>query len=132
MRWPGRLPAGHVEGRAVISLDIFATALAAADADLPETAAQRDGVNLLPHVTSGDARPVHESLYWRVGANAALRQGDWKIVRQGPGRRMPAAWQLYNLADDVGEAKDLASQHPEVVERLTAKWSELDAAMAAP
>jgi arylsulfatase A-like enzyme len=45
---------------------------------------------------------------------------------------MPAAWQLYNLADDVGEAKDLASQHPEVVERLTAKWSELDAAMAAP
>jgi arylsulfatase B len=130
MRWPGRLPAGHVEERAAISLDIFATALAAANAEVPESAPPRDGVDLAARLAGGDARPLHESLYWRMGGNAALRQGNWKIVRQGAGRRTPGAWQLYHLADDVGETRDLAAERPEVLNRLTAAWSALDAAMA--
>jgi arylsulfatase A-like enzyme len=118
-----------VEDRAVISLDLFSTALAAAEIDLPQDAAARDGMNLLPHLTGEGAQPIHDVLYWRVGANAALRQGDWKIVRQGAGRRAPSSWQLYNLANDVAETRDVAAGRPEKLNQLSAAWAALDAAM---
>ena len=70
-------------------------------------------------------------LYWEFpgyGGQQALRAGDWKVVRtemhkasggrKSPETARPLKTQLYNLADDIGESKDLAAERPEIVTRL--------------
>lgn len=52
-----------------------------------------------------------------------MRQGQWKIVSSWPSR----SWELYDLAVDQGETKDLAAQYPQIVEDLSAQyrlWAE--------
>jgi arylsulfatase A-like enzyme len=124
-QWKGRLPAGRVEPRMASSLDLFATALAAAGAKVE---AKLDGVDLLLPLTAPGDVPFRRAHYWRIGAQAAFIQDGWKIHR-GRGDK---SWQLYRLADDPGEARDLAAQHPDRVAMLEAAWRELDAGMVAP
>ncbi len=124
-QWKGQLPAGRVESRMVSALDLFPTVLAAAGAPAP---ANLDGTDLLPHLTAPGETPIHAQLYWRVGPQAALREGDWKIHR----RRGDKTWQLYHLTDDPGEANDLAAQHPDRVAAMESTWKRLDSPMIAP
>ncbi len=136
VKWPARLPAGVTDRRPVISLDIYATAAAAANAPVP---ANRpiDGVNLMPYLSSDSTERPHEDLYWRLNRRTALRSGDWKLVRN-PSRNRgstadgTAAWQLFHLAEDVGEASDLAVTNPEKLQALVRRWESLDAQMIAP
>jgi arylsulfatase A-like enzyme len=140
VRWKGKLPAGTVYRRPVIQLDVLPTALAAAGVAVkPEW--NLDGVNLLPHLTGADPRPPHETLYWRLGEQMALRHGVWKLVRydpvadgeagrKGAGPATPS--KLYNLAQDIGEANDLAAAHPEKVKELEALWQKWSAQLARP
>ncbi len=129
MRWPEMLPKGHVERRPVSSLDVYTTAIAAAGVNLAPPNLPRDGVNLLPYLNDNQVQDPHAQLYWRVGDNAALRQDDWKIVRQGGSRTKPD-WELYHLADDLSETRNVAAQHPAVLQRLTAAWEKMNADMA--
>ena len=140
MQWKGRIPAGGVEDRPVIQLDILPTALAAAGIPLPADAAI-DGVNLLPYVTGQTDRDPHEALYWRFGPQLALRQGDWKLVKapgggvEGDprdGRANTRDAELYNLHDDIGETRNLAAKHPEKVRELVAAWERIDTGMIDP
>ena len=108
MRWPGKLPAGEVEDRPVISLDIAATALALAGG---QPRKPLDGVNLMPYLADGAAGRPHEELFWRQGERIAVRVGDWKLLRND--RRNPDAWELYNLSDDLAETNNLIEQTPE-------------------
>jgi len=131
LRWPGHVPQGRVDHRPVTSLDLLPTALAAAGVSKAKRLSG-DGVNLLPFLQEdNDARP-HEELYWRVGPKAALRRGDWKLVRMPPRGRASADWELYHLAGDIGETKDLAAAEPERLKELTARWNDLDAQMIEP
>lgn len=125
MRWPKHLPAGRIEPRPVSSLDIFATAARAEGASPKHS----DGVDLLPYLASPDVREIHGQLYWRVGSQGALRAGDWKIHRP---RESKAKWELYNIADDAAEEKDLAPSHSEKLDALVKAWEKLDAEMVAP
>jgi arylsulfatase A-like enzyme len=143
VQWKGKLPAGAVYDQPVIQLDVLPTALAAAGVEVrPEW--KLDGVNLLPYLAGKDVqgRP-HEALYWRFGEQMAIRRGDWKLVRYDatvdtPGQRSPGARppvtppRLYDLARDIGEAHDLAAQHPETVRELQAAWSRWNAEQAKP
>ena len=140
MQWKGRIPAGGVDDRPVIQLDILPTALAAAGIPLPADAAI-DGVNLLPYVTGQNDRDPHEALYWRFGPQLALRQGDWKLVKapgggvEGDprdGRANTRDAELYNLHDDIGETRNLAAKHPEKVRELVAAWERIDTGMIDP
>jgi len=124
LQWKGRLPAGRVEPRMVSSLDLFPTALAAANAPTP---AKLDGVNLIPRLTQPDEHPIRSEHFWRVGGNAALRRGDWKIVRMRNG-----PWQLYHLASDGSESQDLAAQQPDKLRELETVWRSLNAEMIEP
>lgn len=80
MQWKGRIPAGKVDDRPVIQLDILPTALAAAGVSA-NPAWKLDGVNLLPYLTGQNPAAPHEMLYWRFGPQLALRMGDWKLVK---------------------------------------------------
>jgi arylsulfatase len=60
--------------------------------------------------------------------NSAIRKGNWKLVRMNEkigSDASPPAWRLYDLKKDIGEQKDLAKQHGDVVKELGAhfdKW----------
>ena len=118
VQWKGRIPAGKVDDRPVIQLDILPTALAAAGVTAkPEW--KLDGVNLLPYLTGEKSGTPHEALYWRFGQQVAIRMGDWKLVKgagspgvegvERNGKASMAGAELYNLKDDIGETNNLAA-----------------------
>lgn len=110
IQWKGQLPAGKVCDWPVISLDLHVTALAAAGVQ-PE--ADLDGRNLLPFISEDRKDRPHEFLCWRFGSQNAVRAGEWKLVTvQG------STPQLFNLANDIGESRDLANTNPEKVKEL--------------
>ena len=128
MQWKGTLPAGEVYRQPVISLDLFATAAAIAQAPLKR---QIDGVNLVPYLTGKQNRPPHTSLYWRIANKAAYRKGDWKLLRN-PRRDQSDAWELYNLAEDLAETKNLAATRTDKLEELRDEWDQLNTQMIEP
>jgi arylsulfatase A-like enzyme len=126
MQWKGRLPAGKVEDRAVIQLDLFPTALAAAGVTAP-SGRTIDGKDLLPYLTGKNDGPVHDTLYWRFGPRRAIRHGDWKLHWNG--EEIP---RLYDVAKDPAESRDLAASDADRVEQLLARYREWDAQLARP
>lgn len=134
--WPGRLKPSKFE-KPVIQLDLAATAIAAAGL---QDVSDLDGVNLIPFFEHSDSQPPHDALYWRFGKQMAVRSGDYKLVRYdsnadtltGKNNQPVSAAKLYNLADDIGETKDLAMAMPEKVAELQAKWDAWDVANVAP
>ena len=129
MQWKGQLlPAGKIYDHPIIQLDILPTALAASGATI-DPAWKLDGVDLKPYLAGDRAENPHETLYWRFGDQSAVRHGDWKLViaRRGSGRP-----ELYNLAQDIGETKDLAAQDPAKLKELQAIYDRWDAEQAEP
>ena len=130
-QWKGRIPGGRTLHHPAISLDILPTALAAAGAESPTK--KMDGVNLLPLLTGASDRAPHDVLFWRYDRAIALRRGDWKLVRQPAGPKAPVpAFELYNLASDIAESRNLASAEPTRVAAMRAELDGLNAQMAAP
>ena len=117
IQWKGRLPAGKVDDRPIITLDIMPTALSAAGVPVPANA-KLDGVNLLPFLTGENKASPHESLFWRYSGQRAVRMGDWKLLHMG--RRT----QLFNLSAGIGEAHDLAAKEPGKVQQLEAAYKD--------
>jgi arylsulfatase A-like enzyme len=126
--WPGRLPRGKDYGLPVSSLDIFATAAALAGAKVP-TSHVLEGTNILPYLTGDRPGAPHERLFWRTGGGTrfAVREGDWKLVG-GETDGM----QLFNLAADVSESKNLAATQPEVLARLSRAYADWNKDNMAP
>ncbi len=126
LRWKGTLPGGRVLGTPAISIDATATALDAAGAS--PRPGELDGISLLTLPGSdSSARPGKgDTLYWRVGKRNALRQGDYKLIRDG------GAWQLYDLRADIGETRDLAHQEPALVQKLSASWDAWNSQQVPP
>jgi arylsulfatase A-like enzyme len=120
MQWKGHLPSGKVDERPIIQLDILPTALAAAGIDVDD-GTELDGVNLLPYLDGTNSDQPHESLFWRFGQQWAVRHGDWKLVAARVDQFQP---KLFNLADDIGEAKDLSAENPEKAKELKALWDQ--------
>lgn len=84
-------------------------------ANLPET----PGRSLLP-VFARDESLARESLWWLHEGNRAIRRGNWKLVMS----RTSGTWELYDLATDRAETKDLAPEHPDRVQELSQAWSD--------
>ena len=128
VQWKGHLPTGKVLDQPVIQLDIHATALALARVKLPSNAKPLDGVNLMPLLTGKTTSPPHEALYWRLGEQRAIRMGDWKLVRHDDSEKM----ELYNLAQDISESRDLAETNPQKLKELQAAWDKWNAQNVPP
>ncbi|QDU93352.1 sulfatase [Lignipirellula cremea] len=138
IRWPGHVAAGSVSHTPVVSMDFFPTL--AAVAGLPaESQADLDGVNLLPLLqgekfTRGPICFHFPNFAWhrsnRLGG--AIRSGDWKLIERFDDNSL----ELYNLAEDLGERKNLADAMPRQAKSLQqqlARWREqTNAAMPRP
>lgn len=129
--WRGRIPEGKVCDQVLTSLDILPTALAAAGAP---SASGKDGLNILPTLEDLSQQLPDRTLYWRQGHRAALRRGDWKVVspRREQNRKGPRVWELYNVASDISETRNLAAEEPDRLEALVEAWETLDAEMQEP
>ncbi len=134
--WKGKLPAGKKYEQPVIQLDLHATALAVAGLEIkPDW--KLDGFNLMPFLSGdNDRAPPHEALFWRLGPQMAIRQGDWKLVRYDPvadgGTGRVTEAKLYNLANDIGERNDLAAKQPDKVKELQTAWDKWNRDNVAP
>ncbi|MEO0476316.1 MAG: sulfatase [Planctomycetota bacterium] len=123
VRWPGRVPAGQDCAEVAGTIDLLPTIAGLANAELP-SGRMIDGKDILPLLEGRpNAKSPHEAFFFQRGA---VRQGKWKLhfkarstVKDQPVGKLPA---LYDLSTDIGETKNLASQHPEVVAKLKALY----------
>jgi arylsulfatase A-like enzyme len=119
--WPGKVPEGKTSDEVAAGFDLFTTFAAVARADLPKGRII-DGKDVSPLLFGRDgAKSPHEAFYYYQGYRLdAVRAGKWKLGLAGGkrGPNAPKAAELYDLTADVGEVKDVASSHPDVVKRL--------------
>ena len=104
MWWPGRIPAGKDCSEVAGSIDLLPTISEISGACLPGK--KIDGRSILPLLEGkADAKSPHEGYFYRT---QGVRSGKWKLL----------GGSLYDLAEDIGESKNVAKEHPEVVARL--------------
>lgn len=83
------------------------------------------GKSLVPALAR-DVRIDRDLLWWSHEGHRALRIGDWKLVAA-----KGDPWELFDLARDRAEANDLASEHPDRVKTMAAKWKAIEAGFRA-
>jgi arylsulfatase A-like enzyme len=112
-RWPGRIPSGAVRDTPAVTMDILPTLMEAANLK-PAANHEIHGASILS-LLRGESFARSGALHWENQHNAAVLAGDWKLVH-----RYSQKPQLFRPADDPGEDRDLAAQHPEKVTELLA------------
>lgn len=116
--WPGKIAPGTTSELQIAFWDMLPTFADVAHAKVP-VGVDIDGISILPTLLGKRTQKKHDYLYWEYTKgqirSRALRMGDWKAVQN----RMNRPIELYNLKQDVGETKDLASQNPEQVKQMT-------------
>ena len=122
LRWPPRIEPGTVSDEPVISIDAFATTLAAAGVDIPNGRII-DSRDILPALDGTLDGPLHESLYWNwidreSDRGWAVRKGQWKLLSTS------GEVELYDLAVDIGESTNLAAANPGLVAVLRRSYEE--------
>ncbi|MEZ6190967.1 MAG: sulfatase [Phycisphaerales bacterium] len=142
VRWPGEIKPGSACDTPVTSTDFYPTLLEALGLPLREQQ-HLDGVSLLPLLTQSGAIE-REALYWHfpnyIGKGhpdpatpcSAIRMGDWKLIHFYEDNHS----ELFNLADDPRETRNLAEEFPGIAAKLRGKLSawikEVDAQMPTP
>ena len=134
MWWPGKIPAGSVCKEVAATIDVLPTIAKLADGELPEK--KIDGHDIWPLMSGADgAKSPHET-YCLMHGPGAVRSGKWKYYPWPEGKRKqrgadvegqqpsPQKVQLYDTVADIGERTNLASGHPEVVNRLQTAWEK--------
>ncbi len=120
VHWPGKIPAGRIVRETGHVVDILPTLLEAAGGRYPQDRIPLSGHSLLASLRGGKPMP-RRTLFWEHEGNRAVRQGDWKLTAANGGE-----WELYNLAKDRSETKNLATERPERVRELAgayARWA---------
>ncbi|MFC1629193.1 arylsulfatase [Gemmatimonadota bacterium] len=111
-RWPGMIEPGTVSDHASAFHDWMPTLLDVVGADIPTDI---DGISLLPTLLGTPLRQrKHEYLYWEHNRQQAVRLDAWKAFRPSTGDEI----ELYDLDRDIGEATNVAGEHPTVMARI--------------
>jgi arylsulfatase A-like enzyme len=112
--WPGRIPAGKMVEQPIHIVDWYPTLLKLAGGSFQQTL-PIDGKDIWPVLVAGAKSPHDALLISGISpGNAALRSGDWKFHHTTKAVKGPTdEYQLYNLANDIGEKNNLAGSNPE-------------------
>jgi arylsulfatase A len=142
IRWPAKIKPGQTCNTPVMGLDLLPTVCEIVGVAAPADRAI-DGVSILSLLEGRAFERSKHLFWWRLGGEAALREGDWKLCGMPESAKKfssPIAFikeahlerfELYNLADDVAETKDVAGQHAERVSAMKARLCALHAEMQA-
>lgn len=120
-RWPAVVPPGRASSHPSAFWDFLPT-VCETIATTPPAGIQ--GISYLPTLRGTGTQASHESLYWEfheMKGRRALRSGDWKIVQYDLMDKKSGNFELYHLADDPAEARNVAGRHPEVLHGLREK-----------
>jgi arylsulfatase A-like enzyme len=136
MRWPGKIAAGSVCREPAMTIDLLPTVAKLLGVELDSTRTI-DGLDIGGLMFGDDsAKSPHDGLYFYWGAALhAVRSGPWKLHfpheyrslgpsgggsggKPGPYINQRTELALFNLAEDVGESRNVAAEHPEIVARL--------------
>jgi arylsulfatase A-like enzyme len=141
--WQGKIAPGTVVNVPLHIVDWYPTLLTLAGASL-EQSLPLDGRDLWPALTAGAPSPHTEIVLNTTPHHGALRVGDWKLVLNGQNRSVDgeapkkppstegdARIELFDLAKDPGEKNNLATEKPEIVKDLRARYDAL-ASQAVP
>ncbi len=132
--WPGKIPAGSTVNEPIHAVDWYPTLLKLAGAPIAQKLAP-DGLDIWPVLTQG-AKSPHDAilLMGMAPGRAALRMGGWKLLvnasekdaeDSADERTSADRVELYNLADDIGETKNLADAQPQKVKELRTRLDAL-------
>src|SRR5262249_677616 len=140
VKWPGVAKPGTVCDVPSIHVDVFPTFVAMAGGKMPENQVF-DGESLVPLIRDPNARLTRTAIYqhfpgylgagagyWRTTPVAYIQEGDWKLMEFLEDGRL----ELYNLRDDIGESKNLATNNPEKAREMHAKLVAWRTAIKAP
>lgn len=118
--WPKGIPArGEIRRSPGHVIDIAATLLELAGTEKPVDAPTAPGKSLVP-VFAQDDTPERQALWWFHDGHRAIRMGDWKAVSPGG-----EPWELYDLAVDRQESRDLAVPRADKLKELVTEWKRL-------
>ena len=124
VRWPGRVPVGAESAETICLTDMLATTAAIVGAAIPENAGE-DSYNFLSALTGKPlTEPIRPATVLHSGSGIfAIRSGPWKLVKSdGTGKKGAAKSaprdELYDLASDPAESKDVVTAHPDRVKVL--------------
>lgn len=122
--WPGQFKPGKHESP--VSIADWMPTFCALAGHVPEKDLRWDGRDILP-LLSGAAAPSPRALYWAGPGfrTQAIRDGDWKLVITRAAKEKPARSELFDLAKDPSEKKNLVSRMPEKAAELAAKLAEI-------
>lgn len=130
VRWPGKVKAGTVCNQLVYQADLMRTFADVFGTQLPDTAGE-DSFSLMP-LLKGEDKPIRDNaVSASINGIPAVRSGSWKYIPAsgsggwGKGGDQSQPVQLYNLADDLGESKNLAAAMPEKVAEMKALLEKL-------
>ncbi|MCA9265737.1 MAG: sulfatase-like hydrolase/transferase, partial [Planctomycetales bacterium] len=120
--WPDHIPANRWTRQPAHIIDVMPTLVELAGTEYPTTYNGQEilpveGTSMLP-ILRGERREPPQQLAWFWSGNRAVRQGDWKLVWDKRVRR----WELYDLAADRCESRDLAEEDDSRVQRMSADW----------
>lgn len=119
--WPGKISPGSVSQHLGYFPDILPTIAELTGSTPPSDI---DGLSLVPELlgegAAGRKQAQHEYLYWETGGWTAIRQGSYRAVKP----KQNGAWELYDVATDPSESKNLANEQPLVLSKLTALASQ--------
>lgn len=123
VHWPDGIPAkGELRTQPAHLIDVMTTCVDVSGAMYPaqfkgHTIHPMEGRSLVPAFAN---QPIQrDAIYWEHEGNAAILQGDWKLVRY----QWNGVWELYNVKADRTEQHDLSQEQPKRVKELAAKWT---------
>ncbi len=114
--WPGKIAPGRTSDFLGYFPDVLPTVAEAVGAKVPPGV---DGISFLPELigeqAAGRPQAQHDYLYWEKGKWVTIRQSDWCAVNTGRKN-----WELYNMAGDPSQSKDVVAVNPEILSKLQA------------
>lgn len=131
--WPGKIKAGEVKAP-MHAVDWLPTLAALAGAKL-SASLRLDGQNIWPAITGELPEPAARSIYCAgVGFRSQMiRHGGWKLIvnhpkdKKGqPAKPTGETEELYNLAEDIGETKNLAKEKPRILAEMKQRLAEIE------
>lgn len=118
-RWPSIIEPGSWSNHISAFWDFLPTCCELAGVEPPEGI---DGISMVPTLLGLRWRQLwHEYLYWEFheqGKKQAVRMDDWKGVRLNVAKEPDGPIELYNLKDDIGETRNIAARHPDIVAKI--------------
>src|SRR5262249_17558349 len=109
--WPGHIEEGSTVNEMIHTVDLYPTLVNLAGGKLRKHK-PIDGMDVSATIRAGKPPPRTEIVYNIEPFRAAIRQGDWKLIWNV---LLPQSLELYNIAEDPSETKNLAFENPEKV-----------------